>query len=260
MQEQTRPNEKNVAEKTSARRERKYSATISPEEHSEKIAFVKMRLNLGIQTIANSEKRQFFNEHLEEISKVIAETLLETASLLHIPDLPLIVIDPDENSRSFMAFGSMDRKMTMFPEKGGKLNWFKISTHALEELANAVKSNDAILMASFRSSLAHEMFHYYADIHYPTASEKTKIAGTYGTAEEYQRDRGEIAADIFAMYYLLNRDEQDDEQRSANQLFAGVLKDGLDKKTRKNSQQTEKQMGLTSLSLFQRIKKFFIAT
>lgn len=87
---------------------------------------------------------------------------------------------------------------------------------------------DAELYARASKTLAHEFFHAYIALRYPTANEKSLEANDVfdENRSNYDKDRGEIACDLFALKHLMDDKSEvvdllckDDEEKQ-------ILRDG----------------------------------
>lgn len=73
------------------------------------------------------------------------------------------------------------------------------------DILHLLQLNSAADKVKVIQALAHEFFHVYIDEKYPSTSKKTKYANLQakkGDRSEYDKDRGEIACDLFSLHIL----------------------------------------------------------
>jgi len=80
------------------------------------------------------------------------------------------------------------------------------------------KGNRFEAHAQLRYVLAHEFFHLYSKVKYPTTTKRTSEVNKQSRTNEsaYDLDLGERSANLFAIKHLLHQSEENKDQKSAN--------------------------------------------
>jgi hypothetical protein len=152
------------------------------------------------------EDREFMNKTLEKKSDSLVSFLRSELKNIF---LQLRQITPDINHSSKIMFIIKECKNPSFHLSESGYKKIEIPTDRIIDLL--FPKNESYLKARFTAHLAHEAFHAYADERYKRASKKTTEANQAQRAGDltlYRKDKGEIAANLYAIHYLKLRAQQ----------------------------------------------------
>jgi len=194
---------------------RESSHSLSKEEKN-----LSMFLARSIEPILTDESRKAHSQYPDFFTSIVDSTQMLSVDISEILFELLRALKLSFNVPLTIQFGIIDSDTNAFVEfyEDGKAR-LVISLAFLEYVAKETgKGNGFEAHAQLRYVLAHEFFHLYSKVKYPTttkrSSEVNKQIRTNKSA--YDLDLGERSANLFAIKHLLDQSEKNKDQKSAN--------------------------------------------
>jgi len=175
-----------------------------------------LQTKLSKEGLVCEELKLLTKRGLARAAHAMSRTLIEAAELLQV-DLPTIKLYRDRKLEQIVLEGGPDDTFIVTARIQGSSKRSEGKKPSFEDLTLKVNATDILLTVAsafelvdesperyIALALAEEVFHVYQIKHYPASVQKSDSAGN-GTPEEYAKDRGEIAAKLFAEKYANSR-------------------------------------------------------